>query len=300
MSPLSRRAIPDLTLVIPTIGRETLRGVVDSIAIGEVWPTRVVVVDQSDGKDVALLTASLQGRGVPVDVVRAPLRGVAAARNRGIERVATRWFAINDDDQRVAADWLACMHRRLLAHPGAVITGMVAPGGPNVPSSTTDTRPMVHTRPLLRRDPLFAGNMATSLEVYSRVGPFDERSALNGAEDNDWGYRALRYGVPIVYAPEVIVTHLDWRDESEVASTHRRYARAQGAFYGKHLRHGDPFIALRATRDLARGPWLLLRAGISRDRWLAALGRAEVTGILPGIVAGVRMPDPGSPQPVRR
>lgn len=287
----SRRAIPDLTLVVPTLGRGTLSEVAESIAAGDAWPARVVVVDQSDGDGVARLAGSLRRRGMSVGVVRAPRRGVAAARNRGIEQVTTRWFAIDDDDQRVAPDWLEAMRRRLLAHPGGVITGMVAPGGPSVPSSTIDPTPMVHTRPLLRRDPLFAGNMATSLEIFTQIGPFDERAPLDGAEDNDWGYRALRSGVPIVYAPEVVVTHLDWRDEAGIAATYRRYARAQGAFYGKYLRHGDPFIARRAARDLARGPWLLLRAAIARDRHLAILGRAEVAGILPGIVAGVQMSD---------
>ena len=285
----SHGSIADLSVVIPTLGRQTLDVVLDSIGAGSAWPTRVVVVDQSEGENVSRSVTSLERRGIPVDVVRAAPRGVAAARNRGIERVITRWFAINDDDQRVAVDWLDRMHRRLAVHPGAVITGMVAPGGPSVPSSTTDTTPQVHTRPLLRRDPLFAGNMATSLDVLERIGPFDERPPLNGAEDNDWGYRALRHGIPIVYAPEVIVTHLVWRDEAGIAETYRRYARAQGAFYGKHLRHGDPFIALRAARDLARGPWLVLRSVVTGNGPLAVLGRAEVAGILPGIVAGVRM-----------
>jgi GT2 family glycosyltransferase len=283
------RTIAELTVVIPTVGRRTLADVVDSIAAGTAWPGRVVVVDQSDGDDVAAWAASLRRRRIAVDVVRAPRRGVAGARNRGIEEVRTRWFAIDDDDQTVAVDWLERMHRRLVAHHGAVITGKVAPGGPRVPSSTTDTTPTVHQRPLLRRDPLFAGNMATSREVFARIGPFDERPPLNGAEDNDWGYRALRGGVPIVYAPEVVVTHLDWRDDAGIAATYRRYARAQGAFYGKYLRRGDRFIALRAARDVARGPWLLLRAAITRDRPLAELGWAEVAGILPGIVAGARM-----------
>jgi GT2 family glycosyltransferase len=130
--------------------------------------------------------------------------------------------------------------------------------------------------------------MGTALATFDRVGLFDESPAVAGAEDNDWGYRALRLGVPIVYAPEVAVTHLDWREVGELAAVYRRYARAQGGFYGKHLRGRDLFIAGRAVRDLLRGPWLLLRAAASRDGELAVIGRAEVRGILPGIVAGFR------------
>jgi GT2 family glycosyltransferase len=180
------------------------------------------------------------------------------------------------------------MWSRLRRRPDAVISGMVAPESRGVPSVITATEPVVHAKPLLTRDPLFAGNMGTSLDVMRRVGPFDERPALDGAEDNDWGYRALRAGIPIIYAPEVVVTHLDWRIGPELDETYRRYARAQGAFYGKHLYRGDRFIARRAARDLLRGPWLVLRAAVSGNRRLARLGHAELAGILPGILAGLR------------
>jgi GT2 family glycosyltransferase len=266
-----------------------LREVLISIARGSRWPSHLIIVDQSDGDDVANQVDHLARAGLQIDHVRAPRRGVAAGRNRGIERVRTRWFVIDDDDQRVTADWLQRMRARLEAHPRAVVTGMVAPESPRVPSSTTEEAAAVHVRPLFTRDPLFAGNMGTSTDVIDRVGLFDERDPLEGAEDNDWGYRAMRLGVPIVYAPEVKVLHLDWRDDAGIEETYRRYARAQGAFYGKHLRHGDPFIALRAGRELLRGPWLLVRGLATGDADLRMWGRADVTGTLPGLIAGVRM-----------
>lgn len=277
-------------MIVPTVGRPVLRSALGSIAVGSHWPSRLIVVDQSDGDLVLGLVDRLRKEGLPIDHVVASRRGVAAGRNRGIERVATRWFAINDDDQLVADAWLRLLHLRLEDNPRAVVTGMVAPAAPGVPSSTTDDVPAVHTRPMLHRDPLFAGNMGTSVTVIEEVGLFDESPPLDGAEDNDWGYRALRCGIPIIYAPEVRVDHLDWRDPAEIAMTYRRYARAQGAFYGKHLRGVDPFIACRAGRDLLRGPWLLLRAAVARNPDLGMLGRAEITGILPGIIAGLRMP----------
>jgi hypothetical protein len=285
-----RAPLPDLTLIVPTVGREVLHQVLRSIARGSHWPSRLIIVDQSEGDLVVRLIEQLEGVGMQIDHVRAPRRGVAAGRNRGIERVMTRWFVINDDDQRVTSEWLQRMHLRLDAHPRAVVTGMVAPQAPRVPSSTTDEIAAIHTRPMLARDPLFAGNMGTSRAVAARVGLFDERDPLEGAEDNDWGYRALRLGFPIVYAPEVKVIHLDWRDEAGLEGTYRRYAHAQGAFYGKHLRHGDPFIAFRAGRDVLRGPWLLLRGLATRNADLRMLGRAEFAGTVPGLIAGLRMP----------
>ena len=287
-----RPVVRDLTVIVPTVGRAVLGQALTSIARGSRWPARVVIVDQSDADLVVRLVELLSSSGMNVERITAPRLGVAAARNRGIEQVRTGWFVISDDDHRVTEDWLEHMHHHLGRHRSAVVTGMVAPASPGVPSSTTDEVSAVHTRPLLTRDPLFAGNMGTSMGVVSRVGPFDESEALEGAEDNEWGYRAIRLGVPIVYEPDAKVIHLDWRDTQGIEATYRRYARAQGAFYGKHLRRGDPFIALRAGRDVLRGPWMLARGFASRNAELTMLGRAETAGILPGIVEGLRIRGP--------
>jgi GT2 family glycosyltransferase len=289
MSSAARTVHQDLTVVVPTVGRPVLSDCLAALAAGASWPARVIVVDQSASPAIGERVAWLQDRGL--DAVHLPSRqtGAAAARNRGLERAATALVAAVDDDCCVAIDWADRMVERLRAHPGAVVSGRVDPEGhQQLPSTITVTTPAVHTRPLWDRDPLFTGNMATELATFRRVGPFDESPSLAGAEDNDWGYRALRLGVPIVYAPEVVVTHLDWRGNDELAAIYRRYARAQGGFYGKHLRRSDPFIAGRALRDLVRGPWLVLRAEVTRNADLAAIGRAEVAGILPGIVAGLR------------
>jgi GT2 family glycosyltransferase len=283
----SRPVLPDLTVVVPSVGRPVLRDCLQSIADGTAWPAELVLVDQSGAPAVAGCVHDLRRLGLVVTHLQRPLRGVAAARNRGIEVVGTRWLAINDDDQVVTADWLVQMHAALLTWPHAVVTGRVDGAGDGVPSTISTPTPAVHRRPLPDRDPLFAGNMGASLEVMRKVGAFDESPALNGAEDNDWGHRALRLGIPIVYQPQVAVTHLDWRTPEQVAATHGRYARAQGAFYGKHLRSGDLRLGRRAVRDIARGPWLVLRAGATRNAHLAMLGRAETRGILPGIVAGL-------------
>jgi GT2 family glycosyltransferase len=287
-----REVLDDVTVIVPTLGRSVLQQSLASIEAGTRWPARLVLVHQGNQPYVKTWVERLQQRGLSVTYVHSDERGVAAARNRGVERVETGLLAINDDDQCVSREWLACMRARLVANPGAVVTGRVHPAAAGVPSTISFPAPAMHTRPLLERDPLFAGNMGVSVKVIANVGLFDEAAALNGAEDNDWGYRALRAGVPILYAPEVMVTHLDWRDKADLARTYRRYARAQGGFYGKHLRQRDLFIARRAARDLVRGPWLILRAAATHNADLAMIGHAETQGILPGILAGFRTASP--------
>ena len=111
---------------------------------------------------------------------------------------------------------------------------------------------------------------------------------MRTAEDNEYAYRALRAGVPIVYAPDVIVAHLGWRDTAGRQEQYRGYALSQGGFFGWYLRQGDAFIALRILVHLLRS---LRRWGVARltgDDEMASNGRAYVQGLLPGLRAGWR------------
>jgi GT2 family glycosyltransferase len=149
----------------------------------------------------------------------------------------------------------------------------------------------VYRQPLRDRDPLFSGNMAAESSVFERVGPFNEHPALlPAAEDNEWGYRALLAGVPIVYAPEVAVRHLDWRSADQLTATYRRYARGQGGFYGLRLRKGDWFIGSRALRD-AGSLWVVFPGQITRRRLLEA-GRSWAAELLAGVLAGLKRSHP--------
>jgi GT2 family glycosyltransferase len=286
----SSREGDDLTVVVPTVGRSSLAECLAGVVRGTVIPARVVVVDQSRTDAMLGALEAVRGLGVEILHVRSSQRGPAAARNRGFERVETRYAAAMDDDCFPAADWAERVLVRLRKHPGTVITGRVESAeGRGQPSTIESESTAVYRSPLRDRDPLFSGNMATEREVFEHVGPFCEQAALlPAAEDNEWGYRALRSGVPIVYAPEVSVRHLDWRTPDELEKTYRRYARGQGGFYGMYLRRRDWFIAQRAVRDLGRAPWWWIRGFVSGDPEIRMIARAQCTQLLPGIVAGLR------------
>lgn len=194
-----------------------------------------------------------------------------------------------------APDWLERLHAHLEAHPDEVMTGQVraeqAGAAPSLITTPDETR---YARPLRDRDPLYTGNMGVALAVFERVGPLDEHPALRwAAEDNDWAYRALSAGVPIRYVPDAVVSHLEWRSDTALADVRRRYARGQGGFYGRHLRRGDAFIAGRLARDLARGAWWLVRGAMSGDGELRSRGRAQLTDLPAGVVAGLRRDSAG-------
>ena len=276
-------------MVIPTVGRPLLEGCLESIAAGGAWPAELIVVDQGASPAVAGWVERLRVRGINARHVPSARTGIAAGTNQGLQLVRTRFVAVTHDDCRVSPDWLASMAERLRGAGEVILTGRLEPEGDGeVPTTVTHPHRIVYTRPLLDRDVLFPANMGLPVRVLERVGWLDEDPLLRwAAEDNDWAYRALRAKVPIVYEPALVVGHLAWRDRWELAATYRRYARGQGCFYGKWLRRGDPFIALRAARDLLRGPWLVLRGLVTGNRVLAGMGRAEVAGIGPGILAGL-------------
>jgi GT2 family glycosyltransferase len=280
----------DLTVVIPTLGRPLLKGCLESIAANRMHPLRVLVVNQGEEEPVQAWIDEITPVGLDIQQVVLGVRGIAAATNEGLRRVDTRYVATTHDDCLVADDWVESLARILPEIGEAVLTGRVDPGGDGLVLTTvTSNQRKVYTHPLIDGDVLFPPNMALAVDVFEDVGPYDEHSSLRLAgEDSEWAHRALRAGFPIVYEPQVVVTHLAWQESSELVKIYRRYARGQGAFYAKHLLRGDFFVFRRALRDLARAPYLLTRGLVTNNRDLIAMGAGEVLGLPVGIVAGMR------------
>jgi GT2 family glycosyltransferase len=280
----------DVTVVIPTLGRELLDGCLQSIAAGTVWPAEVVVVDQS-GTDWIVPWIDRSSRsGLSITHVRSKETGIAAATNRGLELVRTPIVATTHDDCRVRQSWIRTISDRVPIVGEAIVTGRVEPEGSGIVLTiVTSAYLKTYTEPMIDRDVLFPSNMAFPIRLLDRIGYLDEHPSLRLAgEDNEWAYRALRAGVPIVYDPEIVVAHLAWQKRDRLTELYRRYAKGQGSFYGKYVRRGDAFILLRTVRDLARAPWLVLRGTIERNAELLAMGKGELTGLPTGLLAGLR------------
>jgi GT2 family glycosyltransferase len=299
---VERATAMDVSLVIPTVGRELMEGCLESIAAGTVWPAEVIVVDQGRTSLMVPWIDRLTRSGLPITHVRSQETGIAAGTNRGLERVRTPFVATTHDDCRVRTNWLETIAERVRAIGDAILTGRVEPEGEGVVLTIVTSRdPATYTEPMIDRDVLFPPNMAFPIGLLERIGYLDEHPSLRLAgEDNEWAYRALRAGVPIVYDPDIVVSHQAWQSPDALRSLYQRYARGQGAFYGKYLRRADPFIARRAARDLVRAPWLLLRGALSRNSHLMAMGLGDVTGLPSGLMAGWRNTgQPGSERPRR-
>jgi GT2 family glycosyltransferase len=279
----------DISIIIPTLGRAMIRNCLESIAQGGLLPHSIVVVDQSSSKEVQNSLEPLAKLGVEVKYVPSSQTGRAAGVNRGIEAVTTEYFAITDDDCQVAPDWLRNMWAHLEDEKGGVITGRVEAGGDDpVGIVVKSMRPARYERPRLKFDSLCGGNMATSKSVMRQVGLLDEDKALCCSEDGEWAYRALQAGIPIVYAPDAVVSHYGWRDMGERKVQYRLYARSHGAFYGKYLRRGDWFIALRVILHHLRALRRLVRGMLKGDTEEVRIAWAYLVWLIPGVITGFR------------
>jgi mycofactocin glycosyltransferase len=278
----------DISLVIPTLGRAILEQCLYWILMGSTWPACLIVVEQGSNADAANWLERVQEIGIPVKHILSTQRGRSAGINRGLEQVDTRFVAITDDDCFVGEEWLMNMANRLRQSPAEIVTGRVEAAGEEMIVVVTSTTPAVYHRPRLKFDSMSGGNMGASLDIFRKVGLFDEDPVMATAEDAELAYRALRNGVSIRYEPDVVLAHFGWRDSGKRVEQYRDYALSHGGFYGKYLRRGDMFILARAAGHFGRALRRWVGGIIAGNIELATLGKAYSLNLLPGIRAGMR------------
>jgi len=294
MTPLNtdrepRPILADISVVIPTLGRAILQQSLEHILSGSAWPRSIIVVDQGQKEEISRWLAQIRELQIDARYIPSTERGKSAALNRGIAEVTTPFFAVIDDDCFADPGWLATAHGHLSSHPDSIVTGPALPTGtePTV-AAVTSAAATVSRRPGLFIDPFCGSNMAVGLASAHKVGPFDDAQCLHAAaEDLDWSYRALKRGIPIIYAPDVIVEHFGWRDADQRRERYQAYARSHGCFYGKHLRQWDWRIGVRVIIHYARAMRTLIKGTLNRDGDQVDMARAYLAGLAPGIRAGI-------------
>ena len=168
-------------IVIPTLGRPSLRTVLDALVVrvmpltADALPESIIVVDDRPSPEGPLLAADdvppqLAGR---VRVVRGRAHGPAAARNTGWQAGTAEWVAFLDDDVLPDQGWYADLLRDLAALGTDV-------GG----SQGRIVVPVPHHRPLTDWERTVArmegavwatADMAYRRSALEAVGGFDER-----------------------------------------------------------------------------------------------------------------------------
>jgi glycosyltransferase involved in cell wall biosynthesis len=178
-------------------------------------PFEVLVVDNGSSDDSVAVARSAAVQPV---VLAESRRGSYAARNAGITAARGARLAFTDADCVPTPDWVA----RGSAAAGPVVGGDVR--------MTPSARPTVwerYDRALyLRQESLVQQGFAATANLWvdrtamERVGPFDP--ALRSSGDLEWGRRAGRAGLSVVYAADVAVEHAPRTTATQTWRLHRR------------------------------------------------------------------------------
>lgn len=291
--PNTNSAVPlidrDMTVLIPTVGREILRECLTALVNGERLPGTIIIVDQSSSPLIREMLRPAEHKGISTTHVCSNERGRSVGLNRGLQRVTSRFVAVTDDDCVPDSNWIAALGDHLRDRSERVYTGRVTTKGAEpVLGSVTRDKTSIARKPSLVFDRLSGGNMGLAMEIFGKVGLFDEDPCVRYSEDGEWAYRALRHKVEIAFVPDVVVCHVGWRNESERVEQYRGYGRSQAAFFGKYLRRGDLFMLLRSGIHVTRVVKRWLTGVVRRDTELAVNGRMYTLQFAPGLLAGFR------------
>ena len=293
-------------VVVPTVGRDSLRPLLEALAAADGPPPgRVLVVD--DRRDRS------RGLGVSgVEVVAGRGAGPAAARNLGWRRATAEWVAFLDDDVVPGPSWLADLARDLegLGAEVAASQGRVRvpmPAGRRPTDWERNVRGLETAR-------WATADMAYRRSVLEEVGGFDERFPRAYREDADLGLRVVRAGYRIVSGGRVVshpvraaggmvslrvqagnaddalmwlVHGRGWRGPAGVPRGRRRRhlvvtgAGLVGVGAWVVARRGGPASGVpgRRARWAGRARWV---AGVAGAGWLAGTVELALARIVPG------------------
>ncbi len=186
-------------VVVPTVGRDSLRQLLEALATAEgPRPGRVLVVDDRRDRSGPLPVFPW------VEVIPGRAAGPAAARNLGWRQASAEWVAFLDDDVVPGPGWFGDLATDLegLGPEVAATQGRV-----QVPMPS-GRRPTDWERNVrgLETAQWATADMAYRRSVLEEVGGFDERFPRAYREDADLGLRVVGAGYRIVTGKRV-VTH---------------------------------------------------------------------------------------------
>lgn len=280
---------PEYAVVIPTVGRESLFGLLAALDGGSgPAPAQVVVVDDRPCPTTDLAVRS----DLPVRVIRSGGRGPAAARNAGWRASTARWVCFLDDDVLPDPHWSAALTLDLKAADAADAVG--SQGMLDVPTQPS-RRPTDDERRTLRLSTAqwITADMAYRRDVLVAVGGFDERFPRAYREDSDLAVRIISAGGAILRG-ERRCTHpvaaATWWSSVRAQAGNRDNAllrRKYGPTWRTKIGEGKGRLPAHSATTLAgaaallgallrrpaaaraaAGLWLLLTAEFTVRRWL--------------------------------
>ena len=191
-------------------------------------------------------------------IVSEPAPGSYAARNRGLASSSGEIVAFTDADCLPEPDWLANAVRHLVAGDARVAghVGLTFSGENPTPAERYEKAFAFEQERYVARGTCVTANLVAWRWVFERVGAFDA-SLLSGG-DMEWGVRARKAGIGIVYRSDVVVLHPARRTLRSLLSKRKRTTAGAEAY---RRSNGWWAIARLAARRLLppTGQWWKLK-----------------------------------------
>jgi glycosyltransferase involved in cell wall biosynthesis len=268
-----------LSVVLPALNAEATIEAQLAALERQRWdePWEVVVADNGSTDRTREVVEAMRGRLPRLRIVDASAsRGVAYARNRGVEAASGELLAFCDADDEVGDGWLAALGTALASHSFVGASQSVTKlNEPWLAKTWEALEPNGLRR--FRFPPHFpytgGACLAIRRELHDEIGGFDE--SLPACEDDDYCLRVQLAGQELVPVPEALVN-------VRLPSSSRALFR-QGRWYAE----GDALLQ-RKVRAIAGAPprlwrWPLLywRAiGATIPTLYSRTGRARLAWLL--------------------
>jgi succinoglycan biosynthesis protein ExoM len=171
----------------------------------------VIVVDNDAAATAAPAIRQARAEGLRVQYLVEPVRGIARARNRSVERATGEHVAFIDDDEEADPRWLVHLWGEVVRHGATGGVGPVLPrfaeGAPRwLIDGRFFERPRPPTGTVLRVHDTRTGNALVRRGALRGLpGPFDERFDLTGGEDGDLFARLIAAGARFIAVDSAIV-----------------------------------------------------------------------------------------------
>jgi glycosyltransferase involved in cell wall biosynthesis len=291
--------LPDASIIIPCYNRaksigETLLSLASQTMSSEGF--EVIVVDDGSTDESASIAKALKFP-YPLRVVSQANTGAGAARNLGVQEASAPQIIFLDADMIAAPDLVEQYLTARDLHPQALLVGRQKPWA-NAYQSSFDRTTRYEWFRDLGSDPfepafyhVLSSSMAISQRDFNMLGGFDRlvgTGAQPATDDTDFGYRAKKSGIELVYLPTALAYHnhprtLAQRCKQEYATAlwsarmFERYPEIRGVIPTfedvqpiKWRTDGRALVARKATRHItALKPCLvLLETGTALlERW---------------------------------
>jgi succinoglycan biosynthesis protein ExoM len=236
--PMSQELINLLTVVIPSIGRPSLKNAIESCLkqdLPSMHKMELVVVDNTMTGELRELIYRYTDRDPRVRYVHQPCKGFSHARNSGVEQALGAYVAFLDDDEEACAGWAAGLlrqaHRGACAVFGPIRSSFDAPlDHPEVENWFSRNFGCRNGSDVTR----YRVNLGTGNSLFHRNVCFTSRpffaTELNqlGGEDSEFLMRLVDRGVRLTWAADaLVVEHIPSQRIDPLQLSLRRFRNGQ-------------------------------------------------------------------------